>query len=98
MDQLGTFLPLALLAVAFYFLLIRPQQKRAKAQAELQSALEPGARVMTTAGVLGTVVSVTPDEIGIEVAPGVVIAHVPAAVSKVLEAGPQALPNDHDSH
>lgn len=88
MDQLGTLLPLALLAVAFYFLILRPQQKRSKAQASLQSGLQPGMHVMTTAGVYGTIAYVDGDQVGVEVAPGVIIRHLNAAISKVIEDQP----------
>ena len=52
------FLPMILLVVVFYFILIRPQQQRAKAQAKLLSALKAGDRVVTAAGIIGTVITV----------------------------------------
>jgi preprotein translocase subunit YajC len=53
------FLPMILLVVVFYFILIRPQQKRAKAQqAKLLSALKSGDRVVTSSGIIGTVITV----------------------------------------
>ena len=56
MQGLGSFVPLILLVVVFYFLLIRPQRKRQQEQAQMQSNLVPGTRVMTTTGLFATVV------------------------------------------
>ncbi len=71
-------------AVAFFFLIIRPQRKRQQAQQQMQRSLQPGARIMTSAGIFGTVRGVTDDEISVEIAPGVVITIVPGAVSRVI--------------
>ena len=83
------FLPFIVIIVLFYFLLIRPQQKRAKQARELQLNLQPGDRVMLTAGVFGTVTEVeeTTTNIKVEIADGVVIQVVRQAVAqKVTEA------------
>jgi len=50
--------PMALLVVVFYFALIRPQQKKARQQAELLKTVKPGDRIVTSSGILGTVVTV----------------------------------------
>ena len=47
-----------LLVVVFYFILIRPQQQRAKQQRKLLEALKSGDRVVTAAGIIGTVITV----------------------------------------
>jgi preprotein translocase subunit YajC len=52
------FAPMVLLVIVFYFVLIRPQQKRAKELAKLVSSLKSGDKVITTSGVVGTVISV----------------------------------------
>ena len=57
-NPLMAFLPMILLVVVFYFILIRPQQQRAKQQAKLLSALKSGDKVVTAAGIIGTVVTV----------------------------------------
>jgi preprotein translocase subunit YajC len=64
-------LPLLLL-VGFYFLLIRPQRNRQKAQQALISALEVGDEVLTTGGIFGTIVEIDDDEgvLTVEIAPG----------------------------
>jgi preprotein translocase subunit YajC len=52
------FAPMILLVVVFYFILIRPQQKRAKALAALVSSIKAGDKVITAAGIIGTVITV----------------------------------------
>jgi preprotein translocase subunit YajC len=84
-DQLGAFLPILLLAVLFYFLVLRPARGRQAAQRAVVARLEPGARVMTTAGLFGTVTAVDGDQIELEIAPGVQVRYVAAAVATVLD-------------
>ena len=52
------FLPMILLVIVFYFILIRPQQKRAKEQKKLIEALKSGDKVVTAAGIIGEVITV----------------------------------------
>lgn len=52
------FAPMVLLIIVFYFVLIRPQQKRAKQQAQLISNLKAGDKVVTTSGIVGAVIAV----------------------------------------
>ncbi len=79
-----TILPLLLIGVVFYLLVLRPQKARQKAQAAMIAAVAPGSSVMTTAGVFGTVVAASSDEVSLEIAPGVVIRMLPAAIAKVI--------------
>ena len=67
----GLALPLLML-VGFYFLLIRPQRNRQRAQQALLSALEVGDEVMTTGGIFGTILDIDEDEgvLTVEIAPG----------------------------
>ncbi len=83
MDPTTLLLPILLVAV-FWFILIRPQQKQRREIAQLQSALAPGARVMTGSGLIGTIVAVEADEIVLEVAPGVTNRYVRRAIVRVL--------------
>ncbi|MDB6109958.1 MAG: yajC, partial [Pedosphaera sp.] len=53
-----TFVPVALMIVVFYFIMIRPQSKKAKEHAALLQTLRPGDKVVTGSGIIGTVVSV----------------------------------------
>jgi preprotein translocase subunit YajC len=79
-------LPLLLIGV-FYFMLIRPQQKQRREIAEVQSTITPGVRVMTSAGLIGTIVAIEGDEVLIEVAPGVTNRYVRRAIMRVLDDG-----------
>jgi preprotein translocase subunit YajC len=76
-------IPLALLAVAFYFLVLRPTRKqRAKADA-IRAALAPGAEVVTAGGMKGTVVTVDDEVVTLEIAPGVQVHFLPGAIRTV---------------
>jgi len=79
----GFILPVAMIAV-FYLLLIRPQQKRAKAQATLVASVSPGDRVVTIGGVHATVVSLDDDTMRLEISPGTVITMSRGAVARKL--------------
>lgn len=69
---LESFLPLILIFVVFYFLLIRPQQKKAKQHRELLGALRRGDRVVTAGGIIGTITKIASDtEVIVEIAEGV---------------------------
>ncbi|MEE8575022.1 MAG: preprotein translocase subunit YajC [Thermodesulfobacteriota bacterium] len=63
--------PLVLLFVVFYFLLIRPQQKKAKESKEMLSKVEKGDNVITTGGIYGIVTKVTDDTLTVEIADNV---------------------------
>ena len=82
-----------LLVFGLYLLLIRPQRARARAQAQVQEAVVPGARVVTTAGIHATVVAKEEgDMLVLEIAPGVHVRFVSAAVVRILDtpASPDA--------
>ena len=83
-NPLITFLPLILIGGAFYFVLIRPQQRRAKAQQALLRSVEVGDEVLTTAGVYGTIVDIDDetDVITLEIAPGTQIRMVRAGIGR----------------
>lgn len=57
-DMLNMALMMGVMVVMFYFVLIRPQQKKAKEHAELLKGVKPGDRILTTGGVVGVVVTV----------------------------------------
>jgi preprotein translocase subunit YajC len=65
---LGSFLPLILMFVVFYFLLIWPQQKKTKAHRQLLSNLKKGDEVVTSGGVYGTITGITDTVITLEIA------------------------------
>ena len=68
-----TVLMVVLMGAALYFLLIRPQKKRAKEQQEKLAAIEAGSRVMTISGIIGTISHLGEKQAIIEIAPGVEI-------------------------
>ncbi|OLD92541.1 MAG: preprotein translocase subunit YajC [Alphaproteobacteria bacterium] len=87
LDQsaLVQFLPLVLIFVVFYFLLIRPQQKKQKDQRAMLGALRRGDRVVTGGGILGTVSKVvSPEEVEVDIASGVRVRIVRSTITSVL--------------
>ncbi|MCL1838571.1 MAG: preprotein translocase subunit YajC [Propionibacteriaceae bacterium] len=72
---------LAAVVAAFYFLMIRPQQKRKKEQTEKIASLEVGARVMTVHGIFGTIVHLGEKQVILEISPGVEMTLVKQAIS-----------------
>ena len=62
------FLPIIILFVIFYFLLIRPQQKKAKEHREMIANLKKGARIITSGGIFGTIISLDDTTVGLEIA------------------------------
>ncbi|HRK96809.1 MAG TPA: preprotein translocase subunit YajC [Rhodospirillales bacterium] len=88
------FLPLILIFVVFYFLLIRPQQKKLKQHRDMLAAIRRGDRIVTGGGIIGTVNKVIDDnEVMVEIAEGVrVRVHKPliSAVLAKTEAAPAA--------
>ena len=65
-DMLMQFLPLILMFVIFWFLLIRPQQKRAKAHKQMLSELKRGDRVVTSSGIIGRILEIDEEQVLIE--------------------------------
>lgn len=70
-ESLAGLLPIVLLFVIFYFLLIRPQQKRAKEHRQMVEGLSKGDEVVTQGGLLGRVTQVADNFITVEVSDGV---------------------------
>ena len=62
------FLPLILIFVIFYFMLIRPQQKRAKEHKSFLQGLKKGDKIITSGGLYGTITGITDDSVTIEIA------------------------------
>lgn len=76
----------AVLGVAFYFLMIRPQKKRQQEQAKMMAALEPGARVLTSTGIFATIVEMGDRQVVLETSPGARLTVVRQALAKVVTA------------
>jgi preprotein translocase subunit YajC len=70
-SQLISFLPLVLVFIIFYFLLIRPQQKKAKEHQQMLSKLKKNDEVMTSGGIYGKVINLADNVVTLEVAPNV---------------------------
>jgi preprotein translocase subunit YajC len=81
------FLPLIALLAVFYFLVLRPQQKRAKEHKALLEALQKGDEVITAGGILGKVSKVGDDNASLEIAENVVIQVQKASIQNVLPKG-----------
>ena len=79
----GAFLPLILMFAIFYFLLIRPQQKKAKAHKQLLSAIKKGDRVVSSGGLHGLVTGLTDDVVTVEIAPKVRVKIARGSISGV---------------
>jgi preprotein translocase subunit YajC len=78
-------LPLVLIFVVFYFLLIRPQQKKMKQHRAMVSALKRGDRVVSAGGIIGEVTKVVSDtEVQVEIAEGVRVRMQRTAISDLL--------------
>jgi preprotein translocase subunit YajC len=79
------FLPLVLIFVVFYFLLIRPQQKKQKDHRSMLEALRRGDRVVTGGGIIGTVNRVTSaEEVEVDIAQGVRVRVLRSTITSVL--------------
>lgn len=65
-DMLMQFIPLILMFVIFWFLLIRPQQKRAKQHKQMLAELKRGDRVVTSSGIIGRILEIDDEQVLLE--------------------------------
>lgn len=87
-DMLTSLLPLVLIFVVFYFLLIRPQQKKMKEHKAMIEAVRRGDVVTTSGGIIGKVAKVQEDGVvQLEIAEGVKIKVVKATITEVRSKG-----------
>ena len=86
-SMLEGLLPIALIFVVFYFLLIRPQQKRAKEHRNMVEGLGVGEEVMTSGGILGKITNVDDQWLRVEVAKGIVLTVARSTVSQTVPKG-----------
>jgi preprotein translocase subunit YajC len=82
----------AIIALAFFLLIVRPQRRRLAAHRAFVGALAVGDEVVTTGGIFGTVRRLDDDRVDLEIAPGIVIAVARAAVAQ--SANPAIAPPD----
>lgn len=87
MQQFGSLPILVLMTIIFYFIIIRPQQKRAKDQRELVSALKTGDRVVTSSGIYGLIANVGDKTVTVKIAEGVKVEMDRSSVTTVLNRG-----------
>jgi len=80
----GAFIPLILMFAIFYFLLIRPQQKKAKQHREMISSLKKGDRVVSSGGLHGVVTGITEEVVTMEIAPKIRVKVSRASVAGLL--------------
>lgn len=84
-DYILQFVPLILIFLLFYFMMIRPNQKRIKAHNEMINSLKKGDEVVTHAGIFGKIVSLGQDWVILEIANGVQIKHQLANIGMKIE-------------
>ena len=85
--DLMTFLPMIAIFVVFYFLLIRPQQKKAKEAKAMLDALQKGDEVVTAGGLLGRITKLTDQYATVEVAENTEIIVQRPAIAQLLPKG-----------
>jgi preprotein translocase subunit YajC len=87
MQQYSTFILIALMVFAFYFLIMRPQKRRQQAMQKTINDSVPGTRVMLGSGVFGTIVAVGDTQMVLEVSPGVELTVLKQAIARVVTEG-----------
>jgi preprotein translocase subunit YajC len=97
-NPIVTLLPIVLIGVVFYFLLIRPQQRRARSQREMTSSTEVGDEVVTIGGLFGVVRELDDDSVLLEVAPGTELRFLRTAIARKLNADDEVPADDVDEH
>ncbi|MBG77274.1 MAG: hypothetical protein CFH22_00435 [Alphaproteobacteria bacterium MarineAlpha5_Bin12] len=86
MEQFGTLIPLILIFLVFWFLLIRPQQKKIKQHREMVQNLKRGDKIVTSGGIIGKIVNVNETkEITLEISENINVQIAPGMISDLLE-------------
>ena len=87
MEFIVQFIPLILIFAVFYFLLIRPQQRRAKMHRDMVSAMQRGDKIITAGGLRANVVKVVNEtDVELEISPNVNVVVLKATVSDVIKS------------
>jgi len=86
-DTLFTFLPMIAIFVVFYFLLVRPQQKKQKETKTMLAALEKGNEVITAGGIVGKITKLGDQYATLEIASGVEMTVQRGAIAQLLPKG-----------
>jgi len=85
--SLASLLPMFGILILFYFLLIRPQWKRAREQKQMVEALQRGDEVITNGGILGLIINVSENYVIIEIAPTIEVTILKSSVQTLLPKG-----------
>lgn len=88
---------LALFGIGFWLLVLRPAKAKQAQQQQLVNQLKTGDKVMTTAGLFGYIIELTDDEVGVEIADGVTVRMVRAAISRVVPPVDLTVDSDSDA-
>jgi len=80
-----TFIPLILMFAIFYFLLIRPQQKKAKQTKAMLASVRKGDRIVTAGGLHGVITGVADDIVTMEIAPKIRVKVSRGSVAGILK-------------
>ena len=94
MGAIVSLLPLVLIFVVFYFLMIRPQQKRMKALQDSVNSVKKGDRVVTGGGLIGKVTKVDDREVEIELGTNVKVRAIKSTLAEIIPAGTGKPAND----
>src|SRR5436189_6079381 len=86
-SPLSMMLPILGMLLIFYFLMMRPQQKRQKEVQKMLSAVKKGDRVLTASGLYGTIAGVKDDVLVVQIADNVKVEMVKSAVTGVVAQG-----------
>jgi preprotein translocase subunit YajC len=93
----GQFLPLVAIMGLFYVMILMPQQRRAKEHAARVAAVKRGDTIVLSSGMIGTVVRVEDQEVGLEIAQNVTVKVVKSMISEVRVRSEPAPANDAKS-
>ena len=81
---MGQFVPIILVFIVFYFILIRPQQKKQKEHQALVEGLKKNDRIVTIGGLHGRILEVGEGDVTIEIAKGVAVRHERSQIGTVV--------------
>lgn len=87
MEMIQQFLPLIIIFILFWFMLIRPQMKRAKEQKKMMSELQKGDEVITASGQVGKIAKISDHYVSLEIADGVITQMQKQSIQTLLPKG-----------
>ena len=88
--QWTSFVPLVLLMVVFWFVLVRPQQKKAKEHALMLTKVKSGDRVVTSSGIVGTVIAVKDKTVTVRTAGDTKLEFTKGSIAEITTAGSES--------